>query len=213
MKTPEIIFSLIEKTKIIPAVKIDNPDDAIPVADALKQGGINIVEFTYRTENAGAAICNVSKNCPDVVVGAGTITDIKKAKDAVSNGAEFIVMPGYDEKTVDWCFRKNIPVIPGVSTPTEIMACMNKGLKVLKLFPAETAGGIEFLKAVKGPFADIKFIPTGGINTANSCTYLALSNVLAVGGSWLTKPETVNQKNWALISSESKELVSLINGI
>lgn len=201
--TSETIFSLIAKTKIVPAVKIENADDAIPVAKALAEGGIKIVEFTYRTECAGKAIFEVSKNCPDILTGAGTITDVKKAKDAVKNGAKFIVMPGYDEKTVDWCIKKNIPVIPGVSTPTEITACINKGLKVLKLFPASTVGGTDFLKAVKGPFADVMFIPTGGVNTDNAQNYLAQSNVIAVGGSWLTKPEWIKNKEWDKIKNEA----------
>lgn len=201
--TRQEIFEIIKKTKIIPAVKIENSDDAIHTAKALAEGGIKIVEFTYRTACAGEAISKVSQNCADILTGAGTITDLKKAKDAVKSGAQFIVMPGFDEKTVDWCIKKNIPVIPGVATPTEIMTCVNKGLKVLKLFPASTLGGIEFLKAVKGPFQDILFIPTGGINSANARTYLELSNVIAVGGSWLTKPEWVKNKEWKRITDEA----------
>lgn len=204
------IFSLIEKTKIIPAVKIENAEDAVSVAKALSAGGINIIEFTYRTAAAGDAIAEVCKNCPDLLTGAGTITDLSKAKDAVKNGAKFIVMPGYDEKTVDWCIKKNIPVIPGVATPTEITVCINKGLKVLKLFPASTVGGTDFLKAVKGPFAEVLFIPTGGVNSDNAKEYLSESNVIAVGGSWLTPASVLKEKSFDRITAEAKDLLSRI---
>lgn len=207
MKSMDNFFEAVKSVKVIPAVKVEEAADAVPVAKALYDGGINIVEFTYRTECAGKAIKEVSNNCPDVLVGAGTITDLFKAKDAVKNGAKFIVMPGYDKKTVNWCIKKNIPVIPGVATPTEINTCMNKGLKVLKLFPASTVGGIEFLKAVKGPFADILFIPTGGVNSTNAKDYISQSNVIAVGGSWLTPGKVLKEKSFDLITAEAKSLI------
>ncbi len=210
MEKLETFFEKIEQTKIIPAVKIETLEDAIPVANALSQSQINIIEITYRSKVASAAIEAISKNCPQIIVGAGTVTNLKIAKNAVSKGAQFIIMPGFDEKTVDWCIKKNIPVIPGVATPTEIMTCKNKGLKVLKFFPATTCGAIEFLKAIKGPFADIKFIPTGGINEDNAKEYLSLANVIAVGGSWLTKPQFLKEKNFEIISAEAEKSISSI---
>lgn len=200
------VIEKIEKAKIIPAVKIDNKEDAVSVAKALSAGGINIIEITYRTECAGNAISAVVKNCPDILVGAGTVTNLSIAKDAVKNGAKFIVMPGFDRPTVDWCIKKGIPVIPGVATPTEVMTCTNRGLKILKLFPAGALGGKEYLKALAGPFGDVKFIPTGGINSENAGDYLAQKNVIAVGGSWLTPPQALKEKNFGIITAEAKKV-------
>lgn len=207
MNSFDIFFDIVKSVKVIPAVKVEDASDAVPVAKALYDGGIKIVEFTYRTACAGKAINEVSQNLPDILVGAGTITDVCKAKDAVKNGAKFIVMPGYDKKTVDWCIKKNIPVIPGVATPTEINTCMNQGLKVLKLFPASTVGGIDFLKAVKGPFSEILFVPTGGVNSDNAADYLSQDNVIAVGGSWLTPAKVLKEKSFDRITAEAKSLI------
>lgn len=146
---------------------------------------INLIEITYRTENAGKCIKKISNSFSNIVVGAGTITNIAQAKDAIKNGAKFLVMPGFDKNTVKYAIKNNIPIIPGVATPTEIMAAMNMGLHILKLFPCNIVGGIDFLKSIKGPFPKIKFIPTGGINENNFNDYLSLENVIAVGGSWV----------------------------
>ena len=153
----------VKNAKVIPVLKFENTEDAMNTINALSAGGIQIAEITYRTEKASECIKMISQKFPDMLVGAGTITNVKKAKDAVLNGAKFIVMPGYDKKTVSWCIRKKIPVVPGVATPSEIMKAVNKGINVLKLFPAEVSGGIKLLRALKGPFYDVNFIPTGGI--------------------------------------------------
>lgn len=151
ISNPEFLQK-IKNAKVIPVLKFENTEDAQNTINALYAGGIQIAEITYRTEKAGECIKLISQKFPDMLVGAGTITNVKKAKDAVLNGAKFIVMPGYDEKTISWCIRKKIPVVPGVATPSEIMKAVNKRINVLKLFPAEVLGGIKLLKALKGPF-------------------------------------------------------------
>lgn len=203
------VFSIIQKTKIIPVIQITK-DDAVNVVRALSKGGINIAEITYRTKDAGLSIREISQKLPDVLVGAGTICNVQQARDAVSHGAQFIVMPGFDKVTVEYCIANGIPVIPGVATPTEVMNAMALGLKTLKLFPAEVIGGTAILKALKGPFSDIKFIPTGGITTENAVNYSKLSNVIAVGGTWIVKPEIIKQKKWDIITAEAQKAVMML---
>lgn len=196
----------VKNAKVIPVLKFENTEDAMNTINALSAGGIQIAEITYRTEKASECIKIISQKFPDMLVGAGTITNVKKAKDAVLNGAKFIVMPGYDKKTVSWCIRKKIPVVPGVATPSEIMKAVNKGINVLKLFPAEVSGGIKLLRALKGPFYDVNFIPTGGITSENAKEYLALSNVIAVGGTWIAGEDAVKNKQWQLITQEAEKI-------
>ena len=196
----------VKNAKVIPVLKFENTEDAMNTINALSAGGIQIAEITYRTEKASECIKMISQKFPDMLVGAGTITNVKKAKDAVLNGAKFIVMPGYDKKTVSWCIRKKIPVVPGVATPAEIMKAVNKGINVLKLFPAEVSGGIKLLRSLKGPFYDVNFIPTGGITSENAKEYLALSNVIAVGGTWIAGEDAVKNKQWQLITQEAEKI-------
>lgn len=187
LKNELILLKEFQKSKVIPVVKVNSEEDAINTTNSLIAKGINIIEITYRTEKAGLCIKSVSSSINNAIVGAGTITNVRQAKDAISNGAKFLVMPGFDKKTVKYAIKKNIPVIPGVASPTEIMQAINCGLQVLKLFPCDILGGIDLLKALKGPFANVKFVPTGGINADNYQKYLALDNVVAVGGSWIVK--------------------------
>ena len=196
----------VKNAKVIPVLKFENTEDAMNTINSLSAGGIQIAEITYRTEKASECIKMISQKFPDMLVGAGTITNVKKAKDAVLNGAKFIVMPGYDKKTVSWCIRKKITVVPGVATPSEIMKAVNKGINVLKLFPAEVSGGIKLLRALKGPFYDVNFIPTGGITSENAKEYLALSNVIAVGGTWIAGEDAVKNKQWQLITQEAEKI-------
>ena len=196
----------VKNAKVIPVLKFENTEDAMNTINALSAGGIQIAEITYRTEKASECIKMISQKFPDMLVGAGTITNVKKAKDAVFNGAKFHVMPGDDKKAVSWCIRKKIRVVPGVATPSEIMKAVNKGINVLKLFPAEVSGGIKLLRALKGPFYDVNFIPTGGITSENAKEYLALSNVIAVGGTWIAGEDAVKNKQWQLITQEAEKI-------
>lgn len=188
LENESFLLENISKSKIIPVVKVNTEENAVKISNSLIEKKINLIEITYRTENAGKCIKKISNSFSNIVVGAGTITNIAQAKDAIKNGAKFLVMPGFDKNTVKYAIKNNIPIIPGVATPTEIMAAMNMGLHVLKLFPCNIVGGIDFLKSIKGPFPKIKFIPTGGINENNFNDYLSLENVIAVGGSWVVPP-------------------------
>lgn len=194
-----------EKSKIIPVTTIADAECAAPVARALFEGGIKIIEITYRTAAASKAISAVSAECPEILAGAGTVTEVSQAKEAIACGAKFIVSPGTNLEIVEYCKERGIAVIPGVATPTEIARAALEGCEVLKFFPAEILGGPAFLDAMKGPFPQIKFVPTGGISEQNAPLYLKKSNVLAVGGSWLVKNEFIEARDWGAITSEAKK--------
>lgn len=199
------VFKLMEKSKIIPVTTIADSECAAPLARALFNGGIQIIEITYRTAAASQAISAVSANCPEILAGAGTVTEISQAKEAIACGAKFIVSPGTNIEIVDYCKERGIAVIPGIATPTEITRAVSEGCDVLKFFPAEILGGCAFLDAMRGPFPGIRFIPTGGISAQNASLYLKTPNVLAVGGSWLVKKEFIEARDWDAITREAQK--------
>ncbi len=170
---------------VVPVVVIDNVFDAVPTAKALLAGGIDVMEITFRTAAAPEAIKAVAKECPEMLVGAGTILNVEQCKLACEMGAKFIVSPGFDRDVVAYCIENDIATTPGCVTPTEIMAALNMGLKVVKFFPANIYGGLNAMKNLAAPFVGIKFLPTGGINTANVREYIDTPFIQAVGGSWV----------------------------
>ncbi|MCR4775195.1 MAG: bifunctional 4-hydroxy-2-oxoglutarate aldolase/2-dehydro-3-deoxy-phosphogluconate aldolase, partial [Saccharofermentans sp.] len=170
---------------IVPVVVLNNVEDAVPLARALLKGGICFMEITFRTECAAECISVISKEVPEVIVGAGTVLNRTQAELAVKNGAKFIVSPGIDEETVRWANENGIPVIPGAVTPTEIMKAISLGLKTVKFFPADVYGGIKAIKALSAPFGQVKFLPTGGVSEANLAEFAGNKSVCAVGGSWV----------------------------
>lgn len=184
----ETVFKQIKEAGIIPVIKLDRVEDAVPLARSLLEGGIPVAEVTFRTEAAAEGIVAIRKEVPQVLVGAGTVLTVQQAQKALSAGAQFVVAPGSNYKVIDTVLAAEVPMIPGVATPTEIEAAMERGLSVLKLFPAEVLGGVAMLKALAGPYPQIQFVPTGGISSANLKEYLNQKNVLAVGGSWMIKP-------------------------
>ncbi len=204
------IFKKIRDIGIMPVIKLDKAEDAVPLAKALSAGGIPLAEITYRSSAAEAAIKAVSKECPDMLVGAGTVTTVEQAKSAIAAGAKFVLAPGFDPAVVDYCISKKVPMIPGVSDASQVEAAIAKGLKVVKLFPASVVGGPDMLKALAGPFADMMFIPTGGVNTANVVDYAKLPNVLAVGGSWMVKTDLINAGKWDEITAACQEAVKAL---
>lgn len=206
------IFKKIRDIGIMPVIKLDKAEDAVPLAKALSAGGIPLAEITYRSSAAEAAIKAVSKECPDMLVGAGTVTTVEQAKSAIAAGAKFVLAPGFDPAVVDYCISKKVPMIPGVSDASQVEAAIAKGLKVVKLFPASVVGGPDMLKALAGPFADMMFIPTGGVNTANVVDYAKLPNVLAVGGSWMVKTDLINAGKWDEITAACQEAVKALQG-
>ena len=197
---------------IVPVVVIENADKALGTADALQAGGIHAMEITLRTEAAFDAIKAVAGQRPDMLVGAGTVLDLEQAKRSIDAGAKFIVSPGFDEDVVRFCLKRDIPVIPGCATPTEIMHAWNMGCKVLKFFPANVYGGLSALKALAGPFGDVKFIPTGGVNTENIGQFINLQFVYAVGGSWVCPKADINAGNYERITELCKEAVKAVLG-
>lgn len=190
---------------VVPVVALDDAKDAVPVAKALAAGGVDVMEITFRTAAAADSIKAVSEQCPEVLVGAGTVITLEQCKTAVSSGAKFIVAPGFDEEVVRWCVERQIPVLPGCVTPTEIMAARKLGLRVVKFFPAGVYGGLKAMKALSGPFTDIKFIPTGGVNTENIAEYIAAPFIQAVGGSWICAKADIAAGNFEKITSLCKE--------
>lgn len=207
------VVDKIQNLGVIPVIAIEQAENAIPLADALLAGGIPCAEITFRTSAAADAIRLMAAECPDVLVGAGTVLTVEQAEKAVANGAKFIVTPGFDEAVVDWCIANDIPITPGVATPTEINMALSKGLKVLKFFPAEAVGGIKMLKAIGGPYGDVKFIPTGGISPNNLQDYLAVPSVLACGGSWLVKKTLIANDEFDKIKQLTQEAVALVNEV
>lgn len=170
---------------VVPVVVLDSAEDAVPTAKALFAGGVDVMEITFRTAAAVDSIRAVVAECPEVLVGAGTVITLEQCKKAVECGAKFIVSPGFNEELVRWCVENEIAVTPGCVTPTEIMQAMACGLKVVKFFPANVYGGLSGMKALAGPFVGLKFIPTGGVNEKNLAEYLSAPFIHAVGGSWL----------------------------
>jgi len=207
------IFERIGNMGVVPVVAIENAADAPKLGKALDAGGLPCAEITFRTAAAPDAIRLMAEECPDVLVGAGTVLTVEQAQSAVANGAKFIVTPGFDDEVVDWCVTNQVPITPGVMTPTEINMALNKGLSVLKFFPAEAAGGIKTLRAVGGPYRDVKFIPTGGISPDNLHDYLALPSVLACGGSWLVKKALISGGEFDSITRLAKEAVEIVKEV
>lgn len=194
--------------KVIPVVAIDSADAAEPLADALCEGGLPCAEITLRTDAAVASI-RVLSGRKDFLLGAGTVHSVDQARSAVEAGARFVVTPGFNPRTVNWCVENKIPVFPGIATPTDLEMALEHGLNVVKFFPAETLGGVKTLKAFSGPYGGIQFIPTGGISAANLKDYLNLSCVLACGGSWMVKPDLIRDGRFDEVQRLTKEAVQL----
>ena len=190
---------------VVPVVVLDDAADAVPTAKALLAGGVDVMEITFRTAAAADSIEAVAKECPDMLVGAGTVITLEQCKNAVARGAKFIVSPGFNEEIVVWCIEHGVGVTPGCVTPTEIMQAMACGLKVVKFFPANVYGGLTAMKALSGPFGGIKFIPTGGVNDKNLAEYISAPFIHAVGGSWLCAKADIAAHNFDKITSLCKE--------
>ena len=198
---------------IVPVVAIERAEDAVELGRALLAGGLPCAEITFRTAAAEEAIRSISSSLPDVLVGAGTVLSVDQAKRAVSAGAQFIVSPGFNEKVVDWCLENEVAVTPGVLTPTEIEMGLDRGLNILKFFPAEAMGGIATLKAISGPYGDVRFMPTGGINQNNLADYLAQPNVHCCGGSWFVKANLILAGKFDEITQMTRDAVSVVRSV
>jgi 2-dehydro-3-deoxyphosphogluconate aldolase / (4S)-4-hydroxy-2-oxoglutarate aldolase len=176
---------------VIPVVIIENENAAEPLAEALVRGGLPCAEVTFRTQAARNTIVRMRKANSSMLIGAGTVLTVEQVNMAIGAGAQFIVSPGMNPKVVEYCLDRQIPITPGVATPTEIERAMEIGLEVVKFFPAEACGGLKYLKAIAAPYRTMRFIPTGGIDESNIGSYLGFPRVLACGGSWMVKPELI----------------------
>ena len=199
------VLKRLAQSGVVPVVVLEDAKDAVPTAKAMLAGGIDVMEITFRTAAAADSIKAVAQECPDVVVGAGTVVNLEQCKLAVECGAKFIVSPGYDEETVAWCCDNGIPVTPGCVTPTEIMMALKHGLKVLKFFPANVYGGLSAIKSLAGPFGGVKFIPTGGVNAQNLAEFISSPYIHAVGGSWICPKADIAAGNFDKITALCKE--------
>ncbi|WP_305876945.1 bifunctional 4-hydroxy-2-oxoglutarate aldolase/2-dehydro-3-deoxy-phosphogluconate aldolase [Helicobacter pylori] len=202
------IIEVLQISPIIPVVVIENIWDAVPLAQSLIEGGIPIIEVTLRSSCALEAIELIAKNVPKMRVGAGTILNPTQLEQAQNRGAEFLISPGLTIKLLEHAKKKDMPLIPGVSSSSEVMQALELGYNALKFFPAEYCGGVKLLNAFNGPFKGVKFCPTGGISVDNMRSYLNLENVLCVGGSWLTPKNLIQNKEWDKITEICKRALA-----
>ncbi|WRC83848.1 bifunctional 4-hydroxy-2-oxoglutarate aldolase/2-dehydro-3-deoxy-phosphogluconate aldolase [Helicobacter pylori] len=203
------IIEVLQISPIVPVVVIENIKDAVPLAQSLIEGGIPIIEVTLRSSCALEAIELIAKNVPKMRVGAGTILNPTQLEQAQNRGAEFLISPGLTIKLLEYAKKKDMPLIPGVSSSSEVMQALELGYSALKFFPAEYCGGVKLLNAFNGPFKGVKFCPTGGISADNMRSYLNLENVLCVGGSWLTPKNLIQNKEWDKITEICKRSLAL----
>ncbi len=206
------ILEKIGELGIVPVVKMEKAEDALPLGRALIDGDLPIAEITFRTSAAEESIKTLTGELPNLLVGAGTVLTIEQVKKAVSAGAKFIVSPGFNPRVVDYCIENSIPVTPGINNPTQIEMALERGIEVVKYFPAEASGGLPLLKSMSAPYTGIKFIPTGGINQNNLCSYLSNNKVLACGGSWMVKADLISSGNFAEVTRITKEAISTMLG-
>ncbi|GAA8375858.1 bifunctional 4-hydroxy-2-oxoglutarate aldolase/2-dehydro-3-deoxy-phosphogluconate aldolase [Helicobacter pylori] len=203
------IIEVLQISPIIPVVVIENIKDAVPLAQSLVEGGIHIIEVTLRSSCALEAIELIAKNVPKMHVGTGTILNPTQLEQAQNRGAEFLISPGLTIKLLEHAKKKDMPLIPGVSSSSEVMQALELGYSALKFFPAEYCGGVKLLNAFNAPFKGVKFCPTGGISADNMHSYLNLENVLCVGGSWLTPKNLIQNKEWDKITEICKRSLAL----
>lgn len=204
------ILSRLRDLKLVPIVTLDDPDDAVPLARALADGGLPCTEITFRTDAAARALDRIASELPDILLGAGTVLAPDQVDEAKAAGARFVVSPGLNARVVERCKEVGLAVFPGVATPTEVEAAMALGLSTLKLFPAEPMGGARYLKAMSAPYGDaVRFIPTGGVDASNLASWLALPQVVACGGSWMVPRDRIRAHDFDEIRDRVAEAVRI----
>lgn len=197
---------------LVPVIKITDVKNAIPLAQALAKGGLNCAEITFRTACAKEAIAEITRAMPDMLVGAGTVLTPEQADEAIEAGAKFIVSPGLNPRVVKHCIERNVPILPGCATPSEVEQAIELGLKAVKFFPAEAAGGLNMIKSMSAPYGQIKFMPTGGINEENMLDYLAFNKIIACGGSFMVKDSLIEAGNFEEITRLTRNAVMKMLG-
>ncbi|MFE0434488.1 bifunctional 4-hydroxy-2-oxoglutarate aldolase/2-dehydro-3-deoxy-phosphogluconate aldolase [Streptomyces nigra] len=201
--------SVLDLAPVVPVVVVDDPSDAVPLARALVAGGLRAIEVTLRTPGALDAIRAVADAAPEAVVGAGTVLTPEQVTRSVEAGARFLVSPGWTDSLLDAMRASGVPYLPGVSTASEVLALLERGVRELKFFPAEAAGGTAYLKSLYGPLSQVRFCPTGGIGPGSAPDYLALPNVACVGGSWMLPADAVAARDWARVEALAREAAGL----
>ncbi|WP_329388442.1 bifunctional 4-hydroxy-2-oxoglutarate aldolase/2-dehydro-3-deoxy-phosphogluconate aldolase [Streptomyces sp. NBC_01716] len=201
--------SVLDLAPVVPVVVVDDPADAVPLARALVAGGLPVIEVTLRTPVALEAIRAIAALVPEAVVGAGTVITPESVTESVTAGARFLVSPGWTGSLLDAMLTSGVPFLPGVSTASEVVALLERGVTEMKFFPAEAAGGTAYLKSLWGPLPQARFCPTGGISLASAESYLALPNVACVGGTWMLPPDTLREKDWPRVEKLAREAAAL----
>ena len=207
------VLEKIQKIGIVPVVVLDDAKDAAPLAKALCEGGLPCAEVTFRTAAAEESIRIMAKEFPEMLVGAGTVLTTEQVDRAVAAGASVIVSPGFDPEIVDYCISKNIPVMPGIVTPSELAQAVKRGLTRVKFFPATAAGGIKMIKAMCAAYTNVRIMPTGGINTANLEEFLSCDKIFCCGGSWMVKGDMIKAGEFDKIKDMTAEAVALVKKI
>ena len=207
------IYEQFQQMGVVPVVVLEDVKDALPLAKSLVEGGLPCAEVTFRTEAAAESICQMAEAYPEMLVGAGTVLTTEQVDEAVAAGAKFIVSPGFDPEIVDYCIGKDISVLPGCATPSEVAQAVKRGLQVVKFFPAEQAGGIAMIKAMAAPYHTLKFMPTGGINQDNLKDYLSFDKILCCGGSWMVKENLIKAGAFDKICELTREAKKLADQI
>ncbi len=198
---------------LIPVIKIEDPSDAVPLAKALIDGGLPAAEITFRTACAAEAIKNITEAYPEMLVGAGTVLTCEQVDAAIAAGSKFLVSPGLNPKVTSYCLSKGVPMLPGCSNPSDIEAALELGLKTVKFFPAEAAGGLKMLKAMAAPYGQLTFMPTGGINADNLLDYLKFNKIIACGGSFMVRDDLIRDKKWDEITALTRNAVKAMLGL
>jgi 2-dehydro-3-deoxyphosphogluconate aldolase/(4S)-4-hydroxy-2-oxoglutarate aldolase len=199
---------LIGEVKVVPVVRLDKAEDAVALGKALSEGGLPVAEITFRTDAAEEAIRRLAGEMPDLLVGAGTVLTIDQVRRATGAGAKFIVSPGFNPRVVEFCVGEGIPIYPGINNPMGVEAALDRGLTILKFFPAEASGGVAMLKAMAAPYVGVRYIPTGGVGLANMKSYLSQPFVHAIGGSWLVKGDLISAGRFDEITRLTSEAVA-----
>jgi 2-dehydro-3-deoxyphosphogluconate aldolase/(4S)-4-hydroxy-2-oxoglutarate aldolase len=209
------VFEILKKHGVVPVIAIDSIEGALPLADALGEGGLPVAEITFRTEAAGEVIAKIGQERPNIVLGAGTIISLESVRLAKESGARFGVAPGLNPSIVAEASRVELPFIPGVITPSEVEEALSLGAKVQKFFPSEASGGLAMIKALAGPYGHtgVKFVPTGGVTPGNLEEYLSSDAVICVGGTWIATKEAIAGKKWDLIRDNCRKAVEVVKRV
>lgn len=206
-------YAQLEKTGVVPVVVLEKVEDAVPMANALVAGGLPAAEVTFRTAAAADCIKKMADECPDILVGAGTVVNLEQCKRAVEAGAKFIVSPGYDEQIIDWCLENEVNLVPGGVTPAELTYLINRGFDITKFFPANLYGGLKALEALAAVFVGHRFMPTGGVSSDNVREFLGSKAIIAAGGTWMVKPNLFADGDFSRVEALAAEAAAAVQEV